>query len=68
MKLGLVAKRVLESAYIVVAGLLFCLSLAGTANAAVVPEVDPGSMASALTLLVGGSLLLAHRLGRKKSS
>jgi hypothetical protein len=30
-----------------------------------VPEIDPGSATSALTLLFGGLLLLAHR-GRRK--
>jgi hypothetical protein len=29
------------------------------------PEVDPGSLASALTLLTGGVLLLTDRLRRK---
>jgi hypothetical protein len=32
---------------------------------ATVPEIDPGSATSALTLLFGGLLLLAHR-GRRK--
>ena len=63
-QLRLVAKRVLGSAPTVVAGLFVFSVLAGTAQAVdVVPEVDPGSMASALTLLVGGGLLLAHQLG-----
>jgi hypothetical protein len=30
-----------------------------------VPEIDPGSMASALTALVGGMLVLTDRLRRK---
>jgi hypothetical protein len=30
-----------------------------------VPEIDPGSATSALTLLFGGLLLLAHRARRK---
>jgi len=67
-ELGMVTKRLLGLAATVVSGLLVFLSLAGTAHAVDVgPEVDPGSMASALTLLVGGGLLLAHRLGRKKA-
>jgi hypothetical protein len=30
------------------------------------PELDPGSMVGSLTLLVGGTLLLADRRGRSK--
>ena len=30
-----------------------------------VPEIDPGSLASALSLLTGGALLLADRCRRK---
>lgn len=29
------------------------------------PEIDPGSMASALALLTGGLLMITDRLGRK---
>jgi hypothetical protein len=68
-QLELVVNRMLGTGPTVIAGLIFYLSLARTAAAVdIVPEVDPGSMASALTLLAGGGLLLAHRLRRKKSS
>jgi hypothetical protein len=30
-----------------------------------VPEIDPGSMMSALTLLIGGALMLTDRFRRK---
>ncbi len=50
------------------AGLLMVLTAcAGTAAAVdlpAVPEIDPGSMTSAVTLLVGGLLLLGDRLRR----
>jgi hypothetical protein len=36
-----------------------------TAFARGTPEIDPGSASSALTLLVGGALLLKGRFGRK---
>lgn len=52
-----------------VAGLLLLSALSGTAgavqvNALGVPEVDPGSIASALALLAGGGLLAADRFRR----
>jgi hypothetical protein len=47
-------------------GFIIFLALGGTAQAVdVFPEVDPGSMASALTLLAGGGLILADRLLRR---
>jgi hypothetical protein len=53
--------------YLAVAGgIMIFIALGGTAQAIdIAPEVDPGSMASALTLLAGGGLLLADRLLRK---
>jgi hypothetical protein len=30
-----------------------------------VPEIDPGSLGSALTLLIGGALILTNRLRRR---
>ena len=46
--------------------LLVFAAFAGQASAApAVPEIDPGSMTSALALLTGGVLLLTDRLRRK---
>lgn len=47
-------------------GLALVLSaLAGTASAGFdVPEIDPGSMGGALTLLVGGVMMLTGRARR----
>jgi hypothetical protein len=39
-------------------------ALSATAFARGTPEVDPGSAWSALTLLIGGALLLKGRFGR----
>lgn len=46
---------------------LVLAACAGAAQAGFtdVPEIDPGSMASALTLLVGGTLMLTDKLRRK---
>jgi len=38
--------------------------LATPARATVVPEIDPGQLSSGLAMLVGGGLLLMHRLRR----
>jgi hypothetical protein len=51
-------------------GLLFILvlatpALAGWVRPSPAPELDPGSMASAVTLLVGGLLILRDRRRRK---
>jgi hypothetical protein len=49
-----------------VCGLMLVLvATAGTARASLAPEVDPGSMVSALTLLSGGLLIFGDRLRRK---
>jgi hypothetical protein len=58
--------RLVRSVGIVVGFLLVTDGLSSHAFAQVtaVPEIDPGSAASALTLLFGGLLLLAHR-GRR---
>ena len=46
--------------------LLVFVSMASMARADIpVPEIDPGSMSSALTLLAGGALILTERLRRK---
>jgi hypothetical protein len=47
-------------------GFVLVLSaMAGVARAVDVPEIDPGSAGSALTLLVGGLLIVKDRLRRK---
>lgn len=38
---------------------------ASTGSTTVVPEIDPGSMASAVTLLCGGVLMLTDKIRRK---
>jgi len=44
-------------------GLALVMSaLASPAHAAPVPEIDPGSMGSALTLLIGGAMMLTSRV------
>jgi len=40
---------------------LLGVAMIGTAHAAGAPELDPGSAASGLALLVGGALLLIER-------
>jgi hypothetical protein len=45
--------------------LLVFAAFSGTAAARGVPEIDPGTASSALTLLVGGLLLLTDRFRRK---
>jgi hypothetical protein len=40
----------------------------GNTQANAVPEIDPSSMAGALTLLIGGTLALRNRTWRRKSS
>lgn len=46
--------------------LIVFASVAGWAQATVqTPEIDPGSMSSALALLTGGALMLTDRLRRK---
>ena len=52
------------------ARILFGLALVMTAFSATafargVPEIEPGTASSALTLLIGGVLLLKGRLGRR---
>lgn len=39
-----------------------CATCGGTPPPSSVPEIDPGSIASALTLLSGGVLMLTNRL------
>jgi hypothetical protein len=40
-------------------------AMAGDGRTSSVPEIDPGSMTSAMTLLVGGVMMLTGRLRRK---
>jgi hypothetical protein len=39
--------------------------MGGTAHASQVPELDPGTAASGIALLVGGALLLVERYRRR---
>jgi len=53
---------------VVIGALLLILILGGTAFAngvVAIPEIDPGSMASAVALLVAGGVLVAERMRRK---
>jgi hypothetical protein len=50
---------------VAIGALLLLLILGGTAIAGVpitIPEIDPGSMASAVALLVAGGVLVAERM------
>jgi hypothetical protein len=59
-------KAVMKRFLAVAGGVMIFIVMGGTVQAIdLAPEVDPGSMASALTLLAGGGLLLADRLLRK---
>ena len=42
------------------------LALGGLAHASAVPELDPGTAASGVTLLVGGALFLIERYRRRR--
>ena len=57
-----------RSMWIGAASVIFWSGIAGSAFAQVdprpVPELDPGSMASGLALLIGGGLLLLERYRR----
>ncbi len=44
---------------------LLTLAMGGTAYASPVPELDPGTAASGIALLVGGALLLIERHRRR---
>jgi hypothetical protein len=48
------------------AGAMLMLALGGMAHASVVPELDPGTAASGVALLVGGALLLIERYRRRR--
>jgi len=55
-------------AAVAIGALLLLSILGGTAIAGelvTVPEIDPGSIASAVALLVAGGVLLAERIRRK---
>jgi hypothetical protein len=59
-------KRLIAGAMALVgACALFTLAMGGTAHAAPVPELDPGTAASGIALLVGGALLLVERYRRR---
>jgi hypothetical protein len=60
-----VLSRLARTAHTGVGMALVLTALAGVVHAGAsppsVPEIDPGSMASALTLLIGGAILLTGR-------
>ena len=60
-------RRVLAAIPSVVGGLLIFLAFTNKANAFIPegPEIDPGSMVSALALLAGASMLISDKLRRK---
>ncbi len=59
------ATRKLSSlALTVIGAALVFAAVGGVAHADFVPEIDPGSMASAVTLLTGGLFMLAGRRAR----
>jgi uncharacterized membrane protein HdeD (DUF308 family) len=45
---------------------MLTLALGGVAHASPVPELDPGTAASGVVLLVGGALLLIERYRRRR--
>jgi hypothetical protein len=45
---------------------MLTLALGGVAHATAVPELDPGTAASGVALLVGGALLLIERYRRRR--
>ena len=45
---------------------MLTLALGGVAHAVAVPELDPGTAASGVTLLVGGALFLIERYRRRR--
>jgi len=60
--------RFLQVVPVVAFGLSAFLAISGTAcgeDINFAPEVDPGSMASALALLAGGGLLIVDRIRRR---
>ena len=62
-------RHMLEKAAFLGLALVILTGLAGTAFAGGgldVPEIDPGSIASAMTLLSGGMLILADRRRRSR--
>jgi len=63
----LLASGGVRQARLFAAGTLFFVAVGGQASAFTVPapELSPGSMASALTLLTTGALLLAGRVRAK---
>jgi hypothetical protein len=58
--------KILRASLMACGGLLVLTALGSAAYASIVgPEIDPGTLSSAMTLLVGGVLLLTSRRGRK---
>ncbi len=57
----ILVRRALGVALVVAA----CATSAQAGGSLPAPEIDPGSLASALTLLTGGFLLVTDRLRRK---
>jgi hypothetical protein len=60
--------KILRASLMACGGLLVLTALGSAAYAlepAPGPEIDPGTLSSAMTLLVGGALLLTSRRGRK---
>ena len=45
---------------------MLTLALGGVAHATPAPELDPGTAASGVTLLVGGALFLIERYRRRR--
>ena len=45
---------------------MLTLALGGVAHAEAVPELDPGTAASGVTLLAGGALFLIERYRRRR--
>ena len=58
--------KILRASLVACGGLLVLTALGSAAHASIEgPEIDPGTLSSAMTLLVGGALLLTSRRRRK---
>ena len=59
-------KALSRSLWVAAVTLTLCIAVSGTALAGPsVPELDPGSSASGLALLIGGAVLLLERYRRR---
>lgn len=59
--------KILRASLVACGGMLILTALGSAALASVEgPEIDPGTLSSAMTLLVGGTLLLTSRVRRRK--